>query len=114
MPNDVVKPDPARYERMNQPHEHQAACADAVDAFFRAVETAREVHKIANVLVVIHTPFLESEGEVTDAATSLFLGDSLKAERMAAWALGQESARRQEQIATLMRKGGGVSYKRGK
>lgn len=95
--------DPQTYRECSEPFATTEEADDAVEAFWAEMTELRKRHKLANVYVVICDSVNDERFMVL-----AHCGDELMRESMAAYALGTESARRQSNIAKLIRDGGGV------
>lgn len=102
--------DPANYRRMSEPFPSAEEANTALGAFFDAVDEARKKYRMKDVHLVIDMSVMANDpatGETFEGAarTSAHFGDSGKAEEMAAWSLGTETAKRNAHIGRLMGRG---------
>ena len=88
----------ANYVKMSQPFEDQGTAAQAINDFLDAVASARQAHRITDVVVIVRCA--SSDGVVISSA---HFGNSLESEGMLAYALGKETERRREAIARMLR-----------
>jgi hypothetical protein len=102
--------DPKTYREMCVPFESADVAEKAITAFFEEVREVRIKHKMPDVLLVVSLSWM-SEGEELPTMALVHNGDSNKAEGMAAFALGHESARREEATAYMRKAGAKVSVK---
>lgn len=90
--------DPENYRRMAEPFASPQEANAALDAFFDDVRAARQKHRIADVLTVTMFTVRYADGEEGAALAHCHNGEVLKAESMAAYALGSEQQRHREAI----------------
>jgi hypothetical protein len=95
-------PNPARYRRLAEPFSSSAAAHDAMNAFFAAVGKVREEHEIPDVVMGVRVGYISEDGEFLEFAASLNLGDSSKAEAIAAFTFGQMSHARETAVAEAL------------
>lgn len=100
-----AKPDPDRYARMAVPFESSTAANDAVAAFYKDVEDARERHKITDVLVLVEISHLVSSGATVQGSSSVSFGAWHNRLTMLARAYGAERERFEKAIAELIQLG---------
>lgn len=92
---------PKRYRELSEPFASSEEADAAIKAFMDDVEQSRVKHKVRDVYLVIGGSAMYESGEGEFITRGLF-GDEGKAEMMAAWALGHESACRQERITGVL------------
>lgn len=95
---------PSLYREMSKPFPTADAADDAIRDFIRDVRIAREKNKIQDVYIVLSVIVATEDGE-QNAILSSHHGDANKAESMAAWAAGYESAKRSSTINSLRARG---------
>lgn len=94
--------DPENYRKMAESFASLEEANAALDAFFADVRAARQKHRIADVLTVTMFTVRYADGEEGAALSRSHNGDVLKAESMAAYALGREQEHRREAINKLV------------
>lgn len=101
--------DPGNYRKLLEPVP-QAEMEKRCQAFMEELYQLRNKHGIQDVhCIVCATVLGESDGLEGTVMLNCHFGDTMFAESMTAWALGQEQAKRQEAIAALLTRGGGIS-----
>lgn len=99
------KADPARYRDMSVPHPSAEALDQALAEFREELSALRVKHKLRDVLVILQTPYLTTDGEEVDAGIHFGFGDAMKHESQLAFTLGLVQAERQEMVAKMMSRG---------
>lgn len=100
---DGVEMNPNRYRELSEPFETREQAMEAVNAFAAAVKAARIEHRIPDVVVSFTWEYLDEEGEPLESGATLNFGNSLKAESIAAFALGKMQALREEMVARALK-----------
>ncbi len=98
--------DEANYRKMLEPFESDAAANAALEAFFNDLRELRAKHRIADVYTIAMINSIQPDGTEGQAMARAMNGNGLNGETMVAWALGQEQANRQQNIATILAAGG--------
>jgi len=93
---------PGRYRELCTPYANREEAAKQLEAFAEEMLTLRIKYKIADLYVVISSSVLNSDGEEGEIITCSHFGNELKAEMLAAYALGHEQSLRQEKIAAIL------------
>lgn len=96
------KRNPKLFREMNEPFNSREEMDAAHTAFSEGIIALREQQKIANVYVIVETPYLLSDGTQGDAGATMVLGDASKRLSMVAWAYGMEKQKHTELIARLL------------
>lgn len=96
--------DPARYRRLSIPFQNIEVANEAMDGFMSELNELREKYKIPDIYCVMEANCLlgSEEGEEGSVIAVQHLGDFMKSERLAAYALGHEQMRRQKLIASIL------------
>ncbi len=94
----MTRNDPATYRRLSEPFPSVEEANEALAAFFRDVQAAREKHRIADVVVLVEISNVLDGEEVRGSASS-FYGDSARVLPMLAREFGAAQQRHEEQIA---------------
>ncbi len=92
-----MKNDPKKYCEM-QRHRPVNEVNASVQAFWEDVNAARDKHQIADVLVCYAVNTEMPDGQCGTTRLYGYIGDSIKAEQMAGFALGQAQANRQQAL----------------
>lgn len=98
------KNDPALYRRMCEPFASAEEANAALTAFYDELRALREKHRIADVHVTWSVNVVFPDGE-TPSIGGAHIGDPAKAESMAAWAFGFETADTRAQIERIAESG---------
>lgn len=96
-------PNPKLYRSLCEPFASNNELNESLGEFFKDVEAARERHKLRDVTIIVNASYLSAEGDESEGMAHLYLGDSRRAEGMAAWALGREQAIRQDTIGGILK-----------
>lgn len=96
--------DPANYRKLSEPFATPDDANRELQAFFAALAELRKTHHVRDVLVVVAGSVTYESGDEGEFSTTAHFGDSMRAESMAAYAYGMESARRQERISKAFTK----------
>lgn len=103
----IYENDPAKYRELSKPFPNAKAAGNAVQAFWDEVQALREKHKIPDLLVVIAVNGLCEDGLAEGRVMlTVSCGAAMMEESLAAFALGEASARRQEITAELLARKG--------
>ena len=92
--------DPAHYRRMSEPFETVEQSNEALAAFFADVRSARDKHRIAEVVVLCEISVVVNNEEIRGSAMAQH-GDSARMLTMLAREFGAEQARHEERIALI-------------
>jgi len=92
---------PKLFAELNKPYASMAEADEHIKLFFEGMAALREQHKITNLLTVIACSVESEEGPQEFFSLHEF-GDALKAETLAAYALGQTTQERRERLASLI------------
>ena len=93
---------PSTYRKMSEPFPNVGEVNEANKAFFKDLYDLRNKHHIRDIHVVVSGSYLSADNtEELDYVLNLHIGDSMKAEAMAAWALGKVQADRQEMVERM-------------
>lgn len=95
--------DPANYREMSRPFASAEEAEAALAAFWDGLYELRNKCRLGDVLTVVGVNAITTDGEGRMIAI-LHAGDQSNAEGLAAYAFGQEQARRQERISELLTK----------
>lgn len=93
--------DPKKYREMSMPFETTEEANAALKAFFEDVKTAREKHRISDVVVLCEISHKIDDEEVRGGA-STSLGDSARVLVMLAREFGAEQARHEALVASVI------------
>lgn len=96
------KNDFANYRKLSQPFENPEQANAAISGFFQAIEEARKEWHITDAHIIIRVNVTSGDTEGPAMASAHF-GNTLEAEAMCAWGLGQESAHRIAAVRELMK-----------
>lgn len=80
--------DPATYRAMLVPHESIEAATEALRAFRDDMRELRKKHRIAEVNFIAKVIYVTADGEETEGAAPLHIGDPTHAWPMSAFAAG--------------------------
>lgn len=94
--------DPELYREISKPFPSAEAASEAIDAFYDELYELRRKHKIPDVLVVMQVNGMTRDGQEGTMILSGMIGGAMYEESLAAYALGEASARRQEKIAAII------------
>jgi hypothetical protein len=111
IPRVTVIQDEANYRRLSEPFSSFDEVDDALLGFTKELREIRNKYRLRDVYVVISGSAIGEDGVEREWIVSQMHGDGLRAETMAAWAYGQESARHAEAIAELVGAGGSARRK---
>ena len=93
----------AKYREISVPFPSAVAAEAALGLFWRDVETARDLHKIPDVILTVGLSYM-ADGEECSASTTGGYGDLEHHESLVAQAFGQIQAERQARIGQLLAK----------
>lgn len=99
--------DPANYRRLSEPFESPEAAREAINTFWDAVAAARNASGMTDVHVIVRINVVSDAGDEGVVITAAHFGNSIEAEAMCAWALGQEAALRESTIGKFLKGGWG-------
>jgi hypothetical protein len=99
---------PQLYRELSEPFETMDEANSAVQEFFREVGELRKKYGLPNVYFIVSASSKDAAGEEGQFIVNMMYGDESMAESLVAYSLGFEAAERQERIAGLLKKGGGV------
>jgi len=102
---------PKLYREMSEPHATAAEVNASLQAFFDDLGELRKKHKLRDIVAIVNTSYLASDGiEEIDGGSWFGYGNSMNYEIMLAHTLGIVQTERQEMLARAMsaplRKGG--------
>lgn len=84
---DCIK-DPATYRAMLVPHDTIEAANEALQAFHADLREIRKKHRIAEVNFIAKVLYVTSDGDETEGAAPMHIGDPTHAGPMSAFAAG--------------------------
>jgi len=102
--------DPATYREMLVPHESIEAANEALSAFHADLREIRKKHRIAEVNFIAKVLYVTADGDESEGAAPMHIGDPLHAGHMSAfaagyWASDAESIRAANAVAGKKRGG---------
>jgi len=101
MTNTLEHRDPQNYRLLSEPFPSADVANEQVAAFWMEVGDLRKKYKIRDLLSVVMIAVKHDDGEESEHMLTLRYGNSMYSEAMAAFALGQETESRQQNIAKL-------------
>lgn len=95
--------DPANYRRLSEPFPNQETAQRRIGEFWDAVAKLRNDMHITDVHIIVRVSVIYDANEEGIVMTAAHFGNSIEAEGMCAWALGQEAALRETTIGKLLK-----------
>lgn len=105
----MMNSNPGLYRKLSEPFPSKEAANEALRKFNEELSALREKYRLADVHVLVQINAITESGEEGIFNSEMGFGDQRLVGTMLAMSLGREQARRESEIATLLklaRKGG--------
>ena len=101
-PLDGFEPNAQRYREASEPHKSEEAANEALEAFFHELSELRVKHHVKDLLLIYGVAVEDADGQEYAAMGTTGFGNQTLWESMAAFAFGQEKAKRQARLGKLL------------